>query len=84
MTCISEYMSWPELSNDEKLRLGSVYAPYFALCWSSLESSLESANMNLNFSRIYECGHVFANQRVAIKSGTAKSKEAIRFSVINN
>jgi hypothetical protein len=32
MTCISEAMSWPELSNDEKLRLGSVYGPYFAFC----------------------------------------------------
>jgi hypothetical protein len=50
MTCLSEAMSWTELSSDEKLRLGSVYGPYLAFCRSSFTTLLilESANNNTN------------------------------------
>ena len=32
LTCIADYLSWPSYTNAEKIQLGYLYVPYFALC----------------------------------------------------
>ncbi|CZT17871.1 related to integral membrane protein [Ramularia collo-cygni] len=34
-TCIADFLSWNNLSTDEKMGLGQLYGPYIALCKSS-------------------------------------------------
>lgn len=35
LTCIADYMSWPEYTAADKMELGKLYVPYLALCKSS-------------------------------------------------
>ena len=38
-TCISEYLSWSEFSNVEKIELGKLYVPYLAVCKYSVRQN---------------------------------------------